>query len=473
MAGRSISAQRLLEYLTDVYLGLMLLVFLAYTGPGGYLTITEDKFHLLLGLTGGYAAASLLLVLELWIVEERRPASPHTFLKQVSPPQFFILLYLLWTVLSTLCSVAPATSLWGTQRREGLVSIAMYCVAFLLVSFFGRPKKLHLWLFAAGVTFCCGVAVIQLLGYNPLLLFPEGMSYYKRSGYAGSFLGTVGNIDLLSAVLCVAIPVLWVAVLRLKGRWKYALLLPLALSLGVLCLSYVEAGLVGVFGGALLTIPVVAPGDDRHRKRLALGAGALILLTTAAIYFFGADMPGFLSEVHQLLHGHWDDDFGSGRLHIWRNVLPLIPERPLLGGGPDTLGIRGGVYFERYSTQLNILLRSVADAAHNEYLNVAINQGLPALLFYMTALLSAAVFWVKQSPQNTAAAICGAGVLGYCIQAFFGLSSIVSAPFFWLVLALLTSEMGRKNPHPVEIVAFPNSKMADVGISSPGNVLSD
>lgn len=473
MSDRSRSVQRLSGGLTDVYLSAMLLVFLAYTGPGGYLSITGNKFRLFIGLTGVYAAASLLLMLELWIVEDRKPAFPWAFLKQVSPPQVFILLYLLWTALSTACSVAPHNSLWGTQRREGLVTIAAYCTAFLLVSFFGRPKRLHLWLFAVGMILCCTVAILQLLGYNPLSLFPDGMSYYKRSGYAGMFLGTVGNVDLLSAVLCIAIPVFWVAVLRLSNRWKYLLLIPLAMCLAVLIASQAEAGIVGVLGGALLTIPVVAPGDDRRRKRLALGAGALILLTTAAIYFFGAYMPGFLSEVHQLLHGHWDDDFGSGRLYIWRNVVPLIPERPLLGGGPDTLGIRGGVYFERYSTQLNILLRSVADAAHNEYLNVAINQGLPALLFYMTALLSAAVYWVKQSPRNTAAAICGAGALGYCIQAFFGLSSIVSAPFFWLVLALLTSEMGRKNLHPVETVDFLNSKTADAGISSPGNVLSD
>lgn len=48
---------------------------------------------------------------------------------------------------------------------------------------------------------------------------------------------------------------------------------------------------------------------------------------------------------------------------------------------------------------------------------------------------------MKQSGSDPVIALCGAGVLGYCIQAFFGISSPISAPYFWIALALLTHQI--------------------------------
>ena len=58
----------------------------------------------------------------------------------------------------------------------------------------------------------------------------------------------------------------------------------------------------------------------------------------ALIWFFPGD-GGTLSELHRLLHGDVDLTFGSSRLLIWRSLLPLIAERPLLGGGYGMLSL--------------------------------------------------------------------------------------------------------------------------------------
>ena len=146
-------------------------------------------------------------------------------------------------------------------------------------------------------------------------------------------------------------------------------------------------------------------------------------------------MGGFLYEAFELLHGRWDDRFGSGRLYIWRSVVPLVPERPLLGGGPDTLGLRTDAAFERYDETLGILIHSSIDTAHNDYLNILVNQGIPALLLYLGALTASALRWLRNGAGDPAAAICGCAALGYCIQAFFGISSPISTPYLWLALA--------------------------------------
>lgn len=424
--------------LTDGYIALLLSLFLLWTGRGGYATITEEKFRLFLLLTGLYAGLTLLLMLELWVVGQWKPPALRQLWKSASLPQKLIGCFWLWAGLSTLCSPYRQVALLGTGRLDGFLTLSLYCLLFLLVSAFGRPAKWQLWLFGLSMSLCCILSLVQSTNRNPFLLYPEGMGWkdgYIR--YASQYMGTIGNIDLLAAILCLAIPLFWVSLLRLKGKQRFLLCIPLALCLTVLVITRVEAGFVGVFGGLVLTLPVVAPVSPRGRKRLACCAIGLLLLALAVLYLWGDHLPGFLAEVHHLLHGRWDDKFGSGRLYIWRKTFPILWERPLLGGGPDTLGIRSQIHFERYYAKSDLLITSLVDNAHNEYLHMALNLGIPALLLYLGALFSAAVRWVKTAPHSPVCAMLGAAVLGYCVQAFFGLSSVITSPFLWLAFALL------------------------------------
>ena len=144
-----------------------------------------------------------------------------------------------------------------------------------------------------------------------------------------------------------------------------------------------------------------------------------------------------LGESHALLHGRAEDDFGSGRIYIWKNVWQAVKERPLFGGGPDTLSRRITAYFERYDEAGHIVRRTGIDTAHNEYLNILANQGLFALLCWLGALGCSAVRFVRRAGERPAALICGSAVLGYCVQAFFGISMCLSTPFFVIAWAML------------------------------------
>ena len=95
------------EILTDIYIALMLGVFLLFPGFGGYMTTTEDKFRLLCWLTGGYMLISLLLPLELKLVGGRGSGSPAALLKGSAWAQRLIFLYLIWTALSAALSIDP------------------------------------------------------------------------------------------------------------------------------------------------------------------------------------------------------------------------------------------------------------------------------------------------------------------------------------------------------------------------------
>lgn len=422
-----------MEALADVYLCLMLGPYLLFFGFQGYENLTEWKFWAYLVLGGIPLAAALLARGGLSLAgppEEKRPWRAAELLA---------LGYWFFSVLSTLFSVDRRTALWGSARREGLVTLTLYCGGFLLLSRYGRAKPRHLWIFAAAVSLDCLLAVCQFTGRNPFMLYPEGMNYYDGNRlYSGEFLGTLGNANVHNAVLCTAIPVFWAALVRLRGKQRFWPLLPLTLSLGVLFKSFTAGAVLGVLGGVLLSMPVLA---ERPKCRGILGIGdlGLFLAVIPAVYLWGGRIGGFFYEASELLHGRWDDSFGSGRLYIWRSICPLIPERLLLGGGPDTLGLRTDAYFSRWDEELGVMLYSEVDSAHNEYLGILINQGLLALGCFLALLALLTVFWVRTAHRNPVVAICGAGALCYCAQAFFCVSSPISTPYLWLVLGLLTS----------------------------------
>lgn len=251
-------------------------------------------------------------------------------------------------------------------------------------------------------------------------------------------MGTIGNVDLVAAYFCLVIPLLWVALLRQQGWRRWLLLIPLAAALTVLLCMSVLAGLVGVFGGGILALSVVLPAEARTRRHLALtllaAAGlALILLWTWDVG------DGLLHEMHQLLHGRADGSFGSGRLYIWKEVLKRVPGQLGFGTGPDTMLLAQIEPFTRYDENLGALIVGQIDVAHNEYLNLLYHQGIFALVAYLAALIWLAGQWIRRSRTDAAVAMLGAAALCYGVQAFFGFSMCMTAPFFWLTLALLTS----------------------------------
>lgn len=396
-------------------------VFLLGFGPAGYRQITGAKLILFYAVWGSFLAALGFCALTGRLRLLRRPG----------PAQVLVLLYWLASLVSALASPWRREALLGGPRDEGLLTITLYAAAFLALSCFSVPGKRMLQAFAAAVTLNCLVALLQFMGLDPLGLYPEGLGWADRhTGYNGAFIGLTGNADFAAAILSLAFPLCWTAALRLK-RPLY--LIPALLSLLVLILGETKGGLLGAVCGSVLALPVVLPLGKTGRKRLRLGILCAAALGLALLWLL--PLPGTLGEAHALLRGKAEDSFGSGRIYIWRNTLPLLRERLLTGGGPDTFSHRMTAVFTRIDENGKTIRRTI-DCAHNEYLNILVNQGLPALLFYLAALLCSFVRWFRRR-GDAAAALAGAALLCYALQAFFGISTPTCTGFFWIVWGLL------------------------------------
>lgn len=431
------SEPNLYSRVTAVFLALFLTAFLLCFGPRGYLNISEVKRAVFYVLCGGYCAVILALLVCRRDVRLRR--------SDLRPAQICAVLYLLFTLIATLVSPYRSEAWLGASRGEGFFAIALYALTFLCASQFARPRAWMVHLLGGACAVFALVCVLQLQSVNVLSLFPEGLTYWDGNvAYRGQYIGTIGNVDHVAAFLSLAIPILGCAVLRMEGRRRFWLLVPLALLVYVLVRINVAAGLLAVGAGALLCLPVILPGSNR--RRLLSFALLTVLIAAGLVFLRFRDFSNqTLHEAHELLNGRWSPRFGSGRLYIWSETLKRAAQRLPFGYGPDTMILTEIEPFRRYDARLGRIIVSLIDSAHNEYLNILFHQGVFALLACLGMIVSALAGWVRHAPERPAAAILGCGVLCYCIQACFGISQVITTPYFWAALALLVNSCKASN----------------------------
>lgn len=478
---------RLTERITDIYLITMLLLFPLFFGFSGYGAITLSKYIFLLAATGLWLAA---LIVAAAVKRMRLPPR--------APILLAALALLGVSVLSWLFSGDLGRSFVGAGRYDGLLSTLAYTLIFLGIACFSRPKLLHARAFALSLSLSLLVALFQLGGGNPLRLYPGNWDYFG-SGilYSGVYLGTIGNTNILDAVLCLALP-LFAGLYITEERWEF--LVPAALAMPVLCKAMGDGGLL-----ALLVLLLLAPMlllTDLTRIRRALRLASLLclvaalaiwwqpapraalrflwtprvpLLLAAAVFcvllsylplpasfspaprtlriFFAVlaaagvaaalvvvlcspGKSGTLYELNRLLHGQADDSFGSSRIRIWRACLALVPKRPLLGCGPGMLAAHLDVQFSRYVPETGETLRSFADNAHNVYLAALVNTGILGLAALLAQLALAGRCAAKRLGDPLLLSLT-LGLACAAVHAFFGLGLCLSQPLFWVALGLL------------------------------------
>ena len=485
---------RLTERITDVYLITMLLLFPLFFGFSGYTRITISKLIFLLAATGACLAALLIAAM----LRRAELAAPR-------PVQTAAIAFALIAVLSWLCCGDLRTAFIGAGRYDGLLSTLVYVSIFLCVSAFSRPKPLHFRAFSLALALLLLIALLQLAGRNPLHLFPRDLGFYDHDiQYSGVYLGTIGNTNVLDAILCLALPLLfslyvceidWYclvpAALAVPVLWKAGgdglklsmLLTALALppflltdlnrvrramrALAWLLLSaafgafwqpsetsplrFVLSGPVAlllaaaVVLGALSHYPLpasFAPSPKTLRRFFALLSCAA-LLAGILLLFAVPWSSGALFEFRQLLLGRADDSFGSSRIRIWRACLGLVPARPLLGCGPGMLAANLEIEFSRYVPETGKTLRSYVDNAHNVYLGILVNTGILGLAAHLSTLGLAAAEAVRRRDDPLRLSL-SAGLFCAALHAFFGLGLCLSEPLFWLALGMLCAKSGNE-----------------------------
>ena len=421
------------RWVTDKYIWIMLGLFPLFVGVRlrAYTAITQAKFYFFAGATGLWLLlAAILLVIGAARGERYRP--------EIRPAHMAMGIFLAAASLSAAFSEYGSLCLLGSDRYGGYLTTVLYCGIFFGVSLLGTPRRGHVWAMGISSGICSVICLLQILGYDPFWLYPEGLNYYdKFEALNGAFLGTIGNTGLLAAYLCLAAPMTTVFAL-LSDRWEDTfLLLPGALDVVILILCDVDAGLVALAGCALVTAPVVL-----RRKKAARTAawvsGGIAGAGLLGLYFWPGHS-GTLWEFSQVLHGHLSDEFGSHRGQIWKRALELFREKPWLGGGPGTAGERFQIQWSRYIEILGRDRIVSVENAHNVYLGYLVNLGIFAFLGYVAAVILSLITWFRRRGEGALYPALGSAFLCYMIQDVFGIGLCLTAPMMWVIWGLLES----------------------------------
>lgn len=418
------------EFLTGLFVLFLFTVHLFVFGPEGYKNITLVKYISFMSLSVVFILVMLVRMVILRLRKKERCKDG-----KISFSSVCVIAYMVLTVVSALASEFFPDTIVGAYRREGALTICIYGVIFLLMERNAWSGKWCVYVLGAAAAFYSAVCILQILKVNVFSLFPEGFDYYDAGEkYSGEFLGTMGNAGFAAAFLCLAAPVLLFYIARSNEKERLWLLIPLVFSVFVLLFSRIAAGVLGFAAGIYISLPFVFARGNRRRIWII---AELVLVAAALAVIYAVDFKeGILYEIHSILHGKIEDHFGTSRIFIWRNTLPLLGDRPLLGGGPDTLAQRIGVIFETVKADGSVK-RAAIDAAHNEYMHIAVCQGIPAAVVYIAALVGTFVRLLRCRTGDPVAMSLAAGLLSYSVQAFFGISMCIASPYFWVVWALL------------------------------------
>ena len=422
---------RYARWVTDKFILVMLGVFPLFVGfrAHAYTAITGAKFHFFTAAVCVWLAVTAVLLGIGLIRGEKYCPKPRA-------AHLAMALFLFFGGLSAVLSQYGSECLMGADRYDGYFTAVLYGAEFFGVSMLARPRRRYAWALGFSAAFCCIIAVLQLGGLDPLRLYPEGLNYYdKYEAMNAPFLGTIGNTGLLAAYLCLAAPLLTVfAVLSEHGSDTF-LLLPGALSLAVLVLCDVDAGIVAVAGTILVTVPVVI--RRRRASRIAAGmSGGIVLAGLGALYFWPG-RSGTLWELSRVLHGELSDEFGSHRGQIWKQAWQRFLETPWLGSGPGTASHRLDIRWSRYIEALGRERVVSVGNTHNVYLGYLVCTGLLGTIPYLAAAVCSLVTWFRRRHAGALWPALGSAFLCYMIQDFFSIGLCLTTPMLWVVWGLL------------------------------------
>ena len=156
--------------------------------------------------------------------------------------------------------------------------------------------------------------------------------------------------------------------------------------------------------------------------------------------FNATDNNNELTEYNNNQEKWWlnNQEVGTYRLGLWQYGIELIRYKPILGYGCNG----AAELFEKESG-----LEEPALRVHNEFLQIALDYGIPALLIYLFSLITTVFYFFRnllnnKSSDNTR--ILFVMFAGYCISSFFGIAAYYTVSYFFFIFMLLISEFEGK-----------------------------
>lgn len=365
-----------------------------------------------------------------------------------TPLDWPLLAFIGSAALSSVFAVNQFVAIFGTYDRwEGLFTIVTYALLFWLAAQFtpGEPDARGLtWSLLCSGYIVAGIAVLQS-GFGLL-----GGGYFAVGGAIRAD-ATLANPDFLGVFLAMLLPIALGKLISQRPFYTRILAANLVIVLAVaLVLTYTRAAWIGASIGTVVVLSL-RRGQVHLWPALAFGATLLIgvaLIAGAKATQTGNNQVGVVNTLYARVVSIADLSAGteSHRLQIWRDTLPLIASRPVLGFGPDNFG----VVFPPFQTGNQ--LGTLWDKPHEELLGTAATQGIVGVLAYLWIIVAfVRAFWVGRRRRGAVALFGGWVAYELTLQVNFSYIP-TSAPFWLLAAAAIVT--WDPNVQPVRVAAL-------------------
>lgn len=482
------------ETVTDWYVFLMLLVYCLWC-PEGFVSVEGPKFNFFAGVTLLWFV--LLIGLSFW------KGPPKGFF---TPARVSALVFAAVCLLSAAASPFDFSLIIIGHRYTGLLTQLLLAMILIGVSRFGHCREWHFIAFGISITIFGVICILQKLGINVFSLYPRGTNYYNYP----NFLGTIGNIDTVAAVISLAVLLFFGLFVKSGAAFGMLYLIPLFLSAMALILGRADSGILGVaavsfivpaflirsmrdlrrtLGGAAVALAGIAlgyvlrncvtvvggeltfrfelepPVDVFLRFAAVFGAASCLLLFIrrgpSARMFRNVFIAVSVVCVIGALTVIWFWPGGRGTLYEASQILHGNLQdrygsdrigiwRVTLSNVPEAPMLGGGPGTLYLRTVKTLRGGSVARLAHNVYLQYLVDTGILGLMSYLTLIVTS-LFVRRRDQWKPVHFALILAALSYAAQDFFNLGVPIASPFFWIILGLLQTETHEKPDAAVQV----------------------
>ena len=297
----------------------------------------------------------------------------------------FLLAWWLWQWVGHSEATAKGESLLVILRNGALLAWMFGLFTAL------RNRLLDRLYLTIGIMFFAGITSIHALFE---ILSKLGGGQFALDIYTVH--GLFQHKNLLSGILLILLPMMALAAIRLRG-WRQTL------SIGILVLIVLEiitlrtraVWIALVLGGAfslglMYYTKAVHPRFNLNLKRLwPLGVLFLGLFVVSIVYNQKAQSAALGSF--------------ESRLGFWESTLEMVGEKPFSGVGSGQWRIQFPKYGLEHTDARIMSGETSIQRPHNDYLWMAAEQGLPGLLFYLSAMFWLVVGLARKTAEAKAA----------------------------------------------------------------------
>lgn len=380
---------------------------------------------------------------------DRIQLSTGALMKKLAKTEVWIVLLLAllgWSFISSLLSDDVVTSFIGTAlKRDGFIAYCMYASVFGLAYFIedkNMIKKFMVWY--AGIANIMGLVMMAYEWQIPVLVY---MSHSNSSA-------TYMNPNHFGYYLCMSIMCLvglfYTDLFREKSEGEKVLskqgwffIISFTWQIYVLMINNTLGAYIAIVF-AMIFLLIFCKIRFGKVGLIAWVPFVIVAVITLMSYLglissiwgetVGQCIERLILDIFIVAnHSEGFEQAGTNRMGLWIEALKLIPQRPIFGFGPESLT----GHFKDVNTY---------DRPHNEYLQMAVFCGVPALLMYLSALITLCVNRCKVLKTISPITIAVAGVvIGYLISAFFGFTIYYTTPYFFMFLGFVAGSAKKQS----------------------------